>query len=323
MRTLLELESLEARDLMAVATVMQIPGLGNTLIVGGTNGPDRVSVYQGGVNNDLTVVDLDFDGRQDFAVPTAQLQAVLIMGLGGDDVLASQPSNQLPTIILGMDGNDNISSFTSGMLDGGAGNDQIYQIVSPVTITGGPGRDRIIASVQANVTDRADPADDTIVVFGQQQTSPVQLIGRVVYFAGTANNDVATVLQIGGTYLVGYNGQSFSFNAADVDVFAGVLGAGDDILLLSPNVAARSVFYGAAGNDYLQAGAGDGLLKGGAGNDVVLGGNGNDDLTGSNGELNLDVDIVLGGGGANLLRVDATDVIFAGALDQIFGRRVR
>jgi Ca2+-binding RTX toxin-like protein len=308
-----EMEWLEHRDLLATAGL-----IGSTLVVTGTPGNDAVSVYAHGPN---TLVDLDFDGTPDFSVPTTQLTGVLIKGLAGDDVLASQPGQALRTVISGGDGDDNISSFAPGELVGGAGDDQIYQIVTPVTVIGGPGRDRLIVSAAATIAG-SQAGDDTAVIFGLA-AQPVQLVARVVYLAGTAGADSAFVARIGGTLRVTYNGQVYEFAAGDVDVFAGVLGAGNDTFVLGPDVQQRMVAYGGGGNDTLQAGAGDALLKGGADSDVILGGGGNDDLAGSNGEQSAAVDVVDGGGGVNLLRVDATDRIFARAGDLVLGVRRR
>ena len=305
-----ELETLESRDLLATAFVQT-----GVLWIMGTPQSDQMSVASDGMGN--TTVDLDFNGTSDFVTPTAGLTRVMMVGGNGDDLLSSQPGQTVPTTILGGSGVDNATSFTTGSFDGGPGNDSYYNIVAAATVNGAGGRDRLVVSVAATIV--PDVNDQTPVIFGQTLTKPIQLINRVVYFNAGGGNDSAFVRRSGTNLLVYFNGRVTSFRSQDVDVFASVLGAGNDTFILADDVTQRMVAYGAGGSDFLKAGRGDALLKGGGDSDIVLGGTGADDLTGSNGEVSAAADYVDGGAGKNLLRVDATDWIFASAVDIVVG----
>jgi len=122
------------------------------------------------------------------------------------------------------------------------------------------------------------------------------------------------VTAVGRRLLVTVNGVTRTHDSNRVTQLAGVLGGGNDLLVIDPSVSIDAVFYGAAGDDLLIGGSGDDLLKGGGGNDYLSGGRGRDDLSGDPG-----ADTLIGGSGRDVVRVDADDTFYADAADLIIG----
>lgn len=297
-----QLECLESRLVLASSVRLT----GGTLFLQGDNAANVLSAQLNPA--DATQILTNVDGfRQTFAA--SAVQRVVIDGQGGADILTSQV-NTVPDVLFGGDGADTLQAFgTSSVVLGGSGQDTIYAIVGAgAFLDGGQGRDRIIGNATSIINN--DAADRPNVVFGVA-TRPIQLIGNVLYFVGTAGNDVATVVEQAGTVSVTFNGVGLNFNSRDVSTVATLLGAGDDSIdsRFSP---VPVVAYGTGGNDTLLGGRGDDLLKGGGGNDRVIGGDGDDDLTGDSG-----ADIVMGGNGQNILRIDAMDMFLAGQRDKV------
>jgi Ca2+-binding RTX toxin-like protein len=299
----LNIELLEGREVPAVTAFVA----GGTLIVQGDNQDNFISVQSDGLGN--TTVDFEQDGLNDFSTPTAGLVAVLVNGDRGDDIISSQPGQGVYAVLLGGDGKDNLVSFTNGVMDGGDGFDDGYNIVSPNVLLN---IERPTLSVAATLfrTDKgAEP-----VIFGQT-TAPVQRVGNAVYLLGTAGNDVALI----NDQQVVYNGQTFPLLKSD-EVVASVLGAGNDVFAIDPNAKIRGVAYGLSGMDAFFGGKGDDLFKGGADSDVLFGGGGDDDLAAANGQIDLlAADFLDGGAGRNIFRADFNDVVWAMGRDIVLG----
>lgn len=295
------LERLENREVPATTTL-----LGGTLAIIGDQRADVVDVF---VNNAGRIIANVNGVSQSFAA--AQVQRVFLDGQGGDDVLTNQVAT-IADFLRGGSGDDTLQAFgTSSVVLGEGGNDSLYAIVGAgAVLDGGPGRDRIIGNATSIIFN--GPADRPNVVFGVA-AQPVQLIQGVVYFLGTVNNDSAQITEQFGKLFVTYNGQSFVFNKQDVDSFATVLGAGDDLIINNSSVS--TVAYGAGGNDTLIGGSADDLLKGGGGNDFIVGNAGDDDLSADPG-----IDFVFAGPGRDIVRIDQFDVFFVDNRDLLIRR---
>jgi Ca2+-binding RTX toxin-like protein len=298
----LSVEQLETREVPAVTAFVSA----GTLIVQGDNQDNNIAVSSLMGN---TVVDFDQDGVNDFSTPTAGLTQILVNGDNGDDILSSQPGQMVFTVLLGGNGKDNLVSFTNGVMDGGNGMDDGYNIVSPNVLVNIERPTLSVAATLFRTPNGAEP-----VIFGQT-TAPVQRVGNAVYLLGTPGNDVALI----NDQQVVYNGQVFALLKTD-EVVASVLGAGNDVFAIDPNSKIRGVAYGLSGNDFFLGGRADDLFKGGADADVLLGGDGDDDLAAANGQVDLlAADFLDGGAGRNIFRADANDVIWAMARDIVLG----
>lgn len=344
----LQVEGLESKDLMAAAVlsggVLSIIGSPNNDVIQISNqdaNTIQVNLFNSlktpllfsanqvtslvvlGQNGDDSLVNLtNIPSIMDGGNGNDYLQSGTTLGVGGNDVLSGGNGDDIifdtggVNVLSGGNGVDTIWGFGTDNINGGTGNDVIYNIVGSGTIIGGAGNDRVITNV--NFNNVADAADRPAVIFGKQRAD-IALDNGVLYFAGTNADDVAQIDDNGdGTITATYTDANGTFvatyNKSDVTQIAGVLGNGNDTLFNNTDI--DSVFYGAAGNDYLQGGDGNDLLKGGADNDVLLGGAGNDDLTGDGG-----ADVLDGGDGANILRAgfDGQDVVLVNPDDILIG----
>lgn len=304
------LERLETRLTPAV-TFGQV---GNVLFVSGDQFDNVLTFAPNPVDPGPNNVFLSADGA------TASFANVFLLSVEsrqGDDTVSNQTT--IPMILLAGSGRDDVVDFGQpangfgSFLDLGPGADDAYAITAPVLVRGGSGPDRLVVSVQATILDLS-PEDAAPVIFGQTQTTPVQLIDKVVYFQGTVADDNASLTQDGnGNFTVVYNGQTFAFDAGQVIAFAGLFGAGNDLVDGSGLNTARLIAYGTGGDDILLGGASDDLLKGGGADDMVTGNDGNDDLTGDGG-----LDVLSGGKGKDVLRnLDGADLVFADGFDLV------
>jgi Ca2+-binding RTX toxin-like protein len=300
----MQLEWLESRELPAATVTL----LGGTLAVVGDRGDNIVNVM---VAADPTQIQVVADGvSQTFAA--SAVQRIVLDGGAGDDLLTAQVPS-VPDFLRGGPGDDSLQAFgTTSIVLGEQGSDFLYAIVGTgAFIDGGQGRDRIAGNATSIIV--PDRADDFVVQFGIAQ-APFQVVNRALIFVGTAGNDMGFAFRQGNMIFVSYNGVSGAFNRQDIDVLAGVFGAGDDRFLNTSDIP--QVMYGSGGRDTLLGGSGNDLLKGGGDSDYLDGGSGNDDLTGDGG-----ADFLIGGPGADILRVDAADIVFALAGDIVVGRR--
>ena len=185
---------------------------------------------------------------------------VLNGGAGDDEIYGSKYSDT----IYGGIGNDYIS--------GGKGNDKIYGGAGDDNITGGEGNDLLYG----------DAGDDRI--FGD--------VGNDTIYGGAGKDTIG-----------GGDGDDYLDGGADDDIIDG--GSGNDTIY---GGAGKDTIGGEEGNDYLDGGADDDYIEGGAGNDTILGGAGNDTIRGGNGD-----DLIYGGAGNDEIYGDAgDDTIYAG-----------
>ncbi len=131
----------------------------------------------------------------------------------------------------------------------------------------------------------------------------VTLMGNTVAIVGTNAADHVTVAidATDNTKLdVTLNGSMTSFDIASVTGISGILGKGNDSLIVSEANGKISIpatifggdgndqITGGSGNDSLDGGAGNDSLSGGAGDDILAGNAGNDSLSGGSGDDQLD-----------------------------------
>lgn len=239
-------------------------GLGNDQLFGGIGddllqGDDGVDTLTGGDGNDALYGGADND---------------TLFGDAGDDAL------------YGGTGSDSLAGGTGNdTLFGGTGDDILWSDVGNDLIYGGDGNDNI-STGDGNDTIVGDLGADTI--------STGQGLDWVDYSGSTAG---VTVDLAAGTGAGGY---------AAGDVLLGVdalLGSAyDDVLYgyngssASPTDPFTNIFYGNAGNDFIDGRDGDDSLYGGADNDTVLGGGGADLVDGGAGNDSLN-----GGAGADTI----------------------
>ncbi|MDP9175500.1 MAG: hypothetical protein M3O30_16785 [Planctomycetota bacterium] len=141
--------------------------------------------------------------------------------------------------------------------------------------------------------------------------------GGVLTVAGTSGNDRIVVELVGGRYVVQENLQTETFDATLVQEVIVNAGAGNDTVVMAPDLTVAAVLNGGPGNDSLLAGAGNTTLNGGGGADTLVGGAGNDSLVGGGGN-----DLLEGGSGSNVLWGGfGNDTILGGSTTNvIFGR---
>lgn len=118
---------------------------------------------------------------------------------------------------------------------------------------------------------------------------------------GTSGDDVVHISKFTdelGTagYNVQINGQNHFVSKAQLESTVFDLGAGNDKLIVDPDVDANITARGGSGDDELIGGKGDDRLDGGSGDDVLIGGEGNDSLWGRGGS-----DLLRGDGGRDSL----------------------
>ncbi|MCC7321293.1 MAG: Hint domain-containing protein [Rubellimicrobium sp.] len=199
------------------------------------------------------------------------------------------------------------SATTQGVtIDAGAGND---------SLTGGSGNDTLIGGTGDDILAGGAGAD---VLSG----------GQGMDYADYSASDAGVQIDLGGNTAAGGHAAGDTLSGID-----GIIGsAHDDVLIGYDGMGTgadsfTNVFYGGAGNDFLDGRGGDDSLFGGTGNDTILGGAGNDLLDGGDGDDTLDGgtgndildggagnDLLLGGGGADTLSGGAgNDTLDGGA----------
>lgn len=241
----------------------------------------------------------------------------VILGGSGNDVLLGGAGNDILTDIGGTQntldggsGDDNLWALSGNgrdSLQGGSGNDTLYAIVGGTnTSDGGLGDDIMIVRGTDNIT---TDSGDTVVQF-QDRGRDVALSNGILYVMGGGN---IAIVESGDQLMVQTNGETHSFNRADVNFIAGIGDpVRDDVFINMSSVG--SVYYGAGGNDMLVGGRSGDILKGGSGVDMIWGGGGNDDISGDGGN-----DVVMGAQGNDIIRTDGNDLLFTDAGDQIIG----
>jgi len=231
----------------------------------------------------------------------ARIDGTILLGDGNDLAVASSPNgfiidggagddqvylNNGDDRVFGGIGSDIV--YTSGgndWLDGGEGDDTLNGEAGDDTIFGGAGNDTI-AGGTGNDTIDAGAGDDLIAASG----------GDDVVDGGEGTDTLDLSAATGTVYADMGLGRA-SGTGIGVQRFSGienlVFGSGNNIVAGGNG---DDSFDGGAGNDTMNGGAGDDNLAGGLGNDALNGGSGDDILSGNEGE-----DTLTGGSGDDQL----------------------
>ncbi len=284
------------------------------VVVGDTNS-GTVSYYSGSYGQDFTVT------------VTAEAEATVQTGGGGDDVLSG---GSLSDVLSGGAGADTLSAGGGNdSLDGGDGNDTLDGGTGNDVLDGGVGADVLIGGAGDDTFYVNDPGDTTVESGGEG----VDTVRATISWTLSANLDILVLEGSSnnsgtgnglGNVMYGNAGANTLDGGAGADLIKG--GVGDDTLLGgtgddqliggdgTDDIDGQSdndKLDGGAGNDILSGGAGNDILDGGADNDTIDGGNGADQLFGGSGIDSLDGgngnDMLDGGTGADAMAGGAGD----------------
>ena len=266
----------------------------------GGDGDDRIF---GGAGSDLLSGGAGSD-TADFSSGTTAVQVDLSAGRGyGGDAAGDTLSgieNVFGTIgadtLYGDGGNNVLSGFVgSDYISAGDGDDTLAGGAGADTLYGGAGMDYLDYSA-SNAAVSVN-LDSWTALYGEAQGDVINSVDGII---GSAFNDT----------LVGFN--QFGLSG---DVFTNVFygGAGNDWM---DGLAGNDSLFGGNDADTVSGGAGDDTVSGDAGNDSVLGGDGNDLVLGGEGN-----DTVAGGAGADRLYGGAGNDLLQGGAgnDELWG----
>lgn len=152
-----------------------------------------------------------------------------------------------------------------------------------------------------------DQISDPVSVIGTKPTEPTvppfsnDPLPPPFTGQGTSGDDVVHIRKYQdptgmSLYDVEFNGQHHIVSKEQLEATVFDLGAGDDKLIVDPDVDANITARGGSGDDELIGGKGNDRLDGGSGDDVLIGGDGNDTLLGRGGS-----DYLRGDGGRDSL----------------------
>lgn len=240
-------------------------------------GGDNVDLLYGGTGNDTLYGDAGADrlyGGDNDDLLYGGTDNDTLFGDAGNDTLFGDGGNDL---LYGGVGNDTLYGGAGiDTLYGDAGNDVLHGDADSGSLFGGTGDDTLVAGAGAELLDGGSGMD-FVDYSGSNAGVTVDLA------AGTGAGGHAAGDTLGG--VDGIYGSSFD------DVLYGFDGQGT----VAGDVY-TNIFYGGAGNDYMDGRGGDDVLYGGADNDTILGGGGNDTLDGGTG-----TDLLYGGTGNDLI----------------------
>lgn len=273
-------------------------GAGNDVLTGGT-GNDTLD---GGDDNDNLAGGDDNDS---------------LIGGSGDDTLAGDAGDDT---LLGGLGNDTLTGgLGNDTLDGGDGNDNIAGGDGADTLTGDLGNDTLAGDAGADLLYGGD-GDDNIAGGTDNDTLTGGLGadtlngGQGMDYADYTGSNAGVTADLAAGTASGGHGAGDVLNGVD-----GLLGSaygdtfyGFDGFSTNPADSYTNIFFGNAGNDYLDGRGGDDFLYGGADNDTVLGGGGADVIDGGAGADSLN-----GGAGADTIDggADADTIVVGGGTD--------
>ncbi|NOG70255.1 peroxidase family protein [Roseicella sp. DB1501] len=275
----------------------------------GGNGSWSVPVapaLAGGYQSTLTLSVADLAGNAGQPV-----QMGLIVGMAGDGAhQASGALADLPTLILGLGGNDTLGGGNGhDTVDGGEGNDSMLGGLGEDRMLGGAGADSLWGGRGNDLLDGGEEADqlsgedgDDVILGGS---------GADVAYGGAGADTLRG--EAGADSLWGGGGDDSLEGGEEADRLSGE--DGNDTILAG---AGADLAYGGNGADTLQGEAGADSMWGGAGNDSLDGGAEADQLSGEDGNdtvlAGTGGDIVYGGNGADTLRGEAgADSLWGGA----------
>jgi hypothetical protein len=239
-------------------------------------------------------------------------------GTGNDSVDGGSGNDS----ILGEDGNDTLIGGTGDdTLDGGTGDDSLNGGDGADSLLGGDGNDTLIGG-SGNDMLSGDAGDDSLdggtgndTLMGGEGLDTLHGGAGSDVLSGGAGMDYADYADSGSGVNIDLGAATASGGDAEGDTLSGVDGlygsaygdtlVGYDGSSTDPTDGYTNVFYGNAGDDYLDGAGGDDSLYGGADNDTVLGGDGDDLVDGGSGNDSLDGgagdDSVVGGAGNDTL----------------------
>lgn len=291
--------------------------VGNDSLLGGADqdliyGGNDADTLNGEAGNDTLYGDAGTDsllGGTGNDLIYGGTEADTLSGEAGDDVLFGDAGAD--SLFGGADNDALMGGADNDTLSGDAGADQVYGGDGNDSVAGGTGNDTLWGDLNDDIVS-GDAGND--LLFGGD--------GNDSLAGGTENDTLAGGL--GSDTLAGGSGMDYADYSASntgvsVDLAAGTASGGhaagdslisiegllgsayDDTLLGFDAYAAAAdpftnVFFGNAGNDYLDGRAGNDSLYGGADNDTVLGGAGADLIEGGAGN-----DLLNGGAGADVI----------------------
>jgi Ca2+-binding RTX toxin-like protein len=284
-------------------------GIGNDTLFGGggvdsLSGGDGDDVVAGGAGADSMSGGAGSD-TLDYAASSGGVQVNLAStgaATGGD---AAGDTFTLFENVIGSGFADSLSG-TSGnnILRGGAGDDQLYGGAGDDTLEGGTGADTLNGGTGMDYADYSNSSAAVSINLGTGAASGGEAAGDrlsgVDGIFGSVFDDT----------LIGFDGQGTSGDIY-TNIFYG--GAGNDYL---DGLGANDTLFGGADNDTILGSGGDDSLSGDDGNDTLFGGIGNDRLSGGAGS-----DTVHGDEGNDTLNGDdGNDMLFGGdGADVLFG----
>lgn len=188
---------------------------------------------------------------------------LVLMGLGGDDVLTTSGAAAIQFELDGGAGNDQLNGGSArDILTGGDGNDVLRGGDGDDQMLGGAGDDRILWN----------PGDDTDLAEGGDGTDTVEVNG--------GNGDEQFAITANGTRVRfdRLEPAPFSIDIGTSENLVLKAGGGNDTVAAVGNLAAliKITLDGGAGNDTLLGSNGADVLLGGEGDDFVDGQQGND-----------------------------------------------
>ncbi|WP_226550066.1 Hint domain-containing protein [Celeribacter naphthalenivorans] len=232
----------------------------------------------------------------DYGNNGTQQQAIHISDVNFDVI-----QTEYDDIIEAGDGDDIIDAgLGDDVIYGGAGDDIIEGGVGNDTMYGEAGDDTFIGGEGADYMD-GGAGQDTIDYSNSSEGVNVNL-GTGTYSGGDAEGDSGSGIDglIGSDYddtLIGFDGQSTDGENSYTNIFYG--GAGNDYL---DGAGGDDELYGEDGDDTILGGAGDDYIEGGSGADTIYGGDGNDTIFYGSGNAETgEGDTVYGGDGDDLI----------------------
>lgn len=193
-----------------------------------------------------------------------------IFGGDGDDILYGEDGNDE---LFGGAGNDDLfGGAGADVLSGGSGTNRLYGGDGDDIFIGGAGADQFFGGAGMDFIDYGTSGAGVSINLSNNTAS-----------GGDAANDTLSG-GIDGIFGSNWNDTLVGFDDQGVDY--------------------TNVFFGGAGDDFLDGRGGDDVLDGGAGNDTIIGGTG--------------ADLIFGGDGDDVLFVGSGDEVYGDAGDDLF-----
>ncbi len=252
-------------------------GAGNDSLYGG----DGNDLLQGGTGSDSLNGGAGIDSV-DYSDSTAAVNVNLASTYGYGGTAAGDRYTGIENIFGSIYNDSLYGSNGDNSLSGDAGNDFIDAGIGNDTLEGGAGRDTLYGGQDMDYLDYSNSNAAVSINLATGAASGGHATGD--YLAGV-DGIFGSVFD---DTLIGFDNQGLTGDVY-TNVFYG--GAGNDYMDVG---AGNDIAHGDEGNDTIYAGAGDDLATGGIGNDAVYGGAGNDSAEGGDGD-----DLIDGGDGAD------------------------